>query len=67
MPVGGKLDRCHDHVKESLENKGMQSEKADGLAWGICKRNIKPSDSDIDSLAKTIEKDSKELEKKLHK
>lgn len=41
MPKGGTLDRCHDHVKKSLEEQGMDPKEADGKAWGICKKEVK--------------------------
>ena len=57
MPKGGKLDRCHDHVKESLEKKGVDPDVANGAAWGICKKIVKPEKDDTD---KDNQKDKKQ-------
>jgi len=38
MPKGGKMDRCHDHVKEALEKQGVKD--ASGKAWGVCKNTV---------------------------
>lgn len=60
MPEGGKLDRCHDEVKKSLENKGMDPGKADGVAWGICKKTVHDETVETD---KAISEAHKEMER----
>jgi len=40
MPKGGKMDRCHDHVKEALVKQGVPEKEADGKAWGVCKKTV---------------------------
>lgn len=47
MPKNGKLDRCHEHVKEALEEQGV--EDADGKAWGVCKKRVTEDNSKDDS------------------
>lgn len=63
MPKDSKLDRCHTHVQTSLEKNGMDPKKADGTAWGICKRNIHDDETKINKAISAGHKELDQIEK----